>query len=681
MKHFSYVIHDIDTLEDILKSPEICLNKIQSNAVLVQVYYAKKESDTLEDINTKIKLAIPKAIVVGASTIGEIANGYTLTAQTIIGFSFFTTAQIHVTAISGISGTEDKMGYSISETINKIIDPIKAILFLSTTINLNIRHLFDNIHLEQNDITIFGGGAGDYKLTDNSSVFKDGHTYDSGCVFVVFTGKSLSVEIISYLGWLPLSKAMTITDATDTIINTIDNQPAFNIYKNYLDVEKEEHFFLNTLEFPLLLERNNQIIARVPVNITPHEGLEFVADIKTGETFRLGYGDPKSIIEHSHKMQQQLRNFAPEAIFLYPCGCRRFLMQNDSDLETLTFEDIAPSFGFYTYGEYAAQSTELELLNSAIVVAAFREGPIATNTNTNTNTNSIIDDPYANNHTRVVSKLVKFIATVTAELEEKNTELKRLSALEITKQYEYRKELINFINMLGHEIKTPLAVIDSIVQSLELNTSQNQTDTSNRHQNIRHAINRLNGLLNDVLINKRFGIEHNLQLIFETWSIYDLVDAMINRYNQNLPDDLETGICSIPLGLDNINTKILIIDCSDYHALVVGDFNLLQVALNNLIENAYKYSPANTDITLKIEPSANDCLCFILSNKTNDFSIKDKEKIFEKYWRGSESSNIAGAGLGLYLSRKQIEQHLGSIHVELNDKILSFIVKIPMSGN
>jgi len=53
----------------------------------------------------------------------------------------------------------------------------------------------------------------------------------------------------------------------------------------------------------------------VPVNITPHDGLEFVADIKTGETFRLGYGDPKSILEHNHKMQQQLRNFAPEAIF------------------------------------------------------------------------------------------------------------------------------------------------------------------------------------------------------------------------------------------------------------------------------------------------------------------------------------------------------------------------------
>ncbi|MCX7086045.1 MAG: FIST C-terminal domain-containing protein [Methylococcales bacterium] len=679
MKHFSYVIHDIDTLEDILKSPEICLNKIQSNAVLVQVYYAKKESDTLEDINTKIKLAIPKAIVVGASTIGEIANGYTLTAQTIIGFSFFTTAQIHVTAITGISGTEVKMGYSISETINKIIDPIKAILFLSTTINLNIRHLFDNIHLEQNDITIFGGGAGDYKLTDNSSVFKDGHTYESGCVFVVFTGKSLSVEINSYLGWLPLSKAMTITDATDTIINTIDNQPAFNIYKNYLDVEKEEHFFLNTLEFPLLLERNNQIIARVPVNITPHDGLEFVADIKTGETFRLGYGDPKSIIEHNHKMQQQLRNFGPEAIFLYSCSCRRFLMQDDSDLETLTFEDIAPSFGFYTYGEYAAQSTELELLNSAIVVAAFREGPIATNTNTNTN--SIIDDPYANNHTRVVSKLVKFIATVTAELEEKNTELKRLSALEITKQYAYRKELINFINMLGHEIKTPLAVIDSIVQSLELNTEKDQIDTINRHTKIRQAINRLNQLLSEVLINKRFGSEHNLQLILDTWSIYDLIDAMINRYNQSLPDDLDTGVYSVSLCLDNINTKTLNIDCSDYHALVVGDFNLLQVALNNLIENAYKYSPANTDITLKIQRSANDSLCFIVSNKTNDFSIKDKEKIFEKYWRGRESSNIAGAGLGLYLTHKQIEQHSGSIHVELNDKILSFIVKIPIAMN
>ncbi len=671
MKHFSYIVNDIDTLKEILKSPEICLNAKHNSAVLVQIYCATINSESIISFNANILNIIPNAIIIGASTIGEIVNGLSVTSQTIIGFSFFRDATLYATLISGSQGHEDKIGMSINNYLNKTTETIKAVLLLSTSISLNIKNLFKSINIDHQQCILFGGGAGDYSLSYQSNVFMGEDIYDSACIIVAFTGPSLQVEIRNYLGWLPLSKAMTITSSEGTVINTIDNKPAFDIYKNYLGINNDDDFFINSLEFPLLLERNQKIIARVPVNITADEGLQFVADIKTGETFKLGYGDPKLIIDKAKTVQEELRKLDPEAIFLYSCGCRRFLMQNESNLETLPFQDIAPTFGFYTYGEYAGPSSQIELLNSAMVVAAFKEG------DTNTNTNY---DPYANNHTRVVSRLVKFIAKVTTELEQTNLEIKKLSALETTKQHESRNELINFISMLGHEIKTPLAIIDSIVQSLALETLPEQTETINRHQNIRQAIKRLDNLLNTILVNKRFNPHSEVQLIIETWQVYDLVDAILSRYNLNLPDDIDSGNCLMSISIDNLNSKIIKINCSNYDEIGQGDFSLLQVALNNLIENAYKYSPPQTEITFDIETIDKSTLRFNVSNITDNFSILDKQKIFNKYYRGSEKNNVAGAGLGLYLTRNIAQQHRGSIDIEFKKNVISFILDIPLTA-
>lgn len=196
-----------------------------------------------------------------------------------------------------------------------------------------------------------------------------------------------------------------------------------------------------------MLQRNGELIARVPVAVDEHGAIQFVADLHIGEKFRIGYGDPTTIVENANATQKVMRDFDPEVIFLYTCGCRRFLMQNDVNLETEPFESIAPTVGFYTYGEFYGYGDNLCLLNSAMVVVGMREGNSSKSSQFTCSKKEFLKpestaeqkdehnlqayDPYANKHSTIISRLVHFINAVTSELEEANEKLRVL--LEIDK--------------------------------------------------------------------------------------------------------------------------------------------------------------------------------------------------------------------------------------------------------
>lgn len=173
----------------------------------------------------------------------------------------------------------------------------------------------------------------------------------------------------------------------------------------------------------------------------------FLADIETGEKFHIGYGDPDSILRNSLSVQEELKEFSPEAIFIYACICRRFLMQNSVNLETQSFDRIAPTAGFYTYGEFIGSGSGIHLLNSTIVIAAFREGEgkNASAASPDPGTENVFvnqeEDPFSNKHSRIVAKLLHFISVVTSELESANCELKRLSGIDKLTQADNRQRL------------------------------------------------------------------------------------------------------------------------------------------------------------------------------------------------------------------------------------------------
>jgi two-component system, OmpR family, sensor histidine kinase CiaH len=216
----------------------------------------------------------------------------------------------------------------------------------------------------------------------------------------------------------------------------------------------------------------------------------------------------------------------------------------------------------------------------------------------------------------------------------------------------------NFMMAITHELKTPIAVAKLNLETLQkhkLAESQQKQILSNTLQ----ETNRLDILCNNLLVSSQIEAgKYNFTKEQQYFSdmINDGADEFIRRY---------------PL---RIFTKNIASDI-----IVTGDLFLLQIAINNLIENAIKYSPKEKpiDITLqKVEGWAQ----LSVTDEGAGVADSDKKLVFEKFYRtGNEATKRAkGTGLGLYLTGKICRTHNGHIKIEDNPKGGSiFILSLP----
>lgn len=431
ISHSSHSWTDARSFADFLRGAAASEAGVRARSTLVQIYCADGDADQLRTIANAAADALPEAVVVGATTVGEIIHGGLRTNSTVIGVTFFDLARLAVRDVSCENDDPQRVGAELGRMIAEIEGPIAGVLLLATPLSIDAPALLNGLEERASHLKIFGGGAGDYAAMATSLVSCGERQHRKGAVAVVFAGDGVHVETRSALGWRPLSMEMRIDEVDGSTVRTIDGRPAFEVYRRYLNIPRDEKFFLNALEFPFLMEREGELIARVPVAASPEGALQFVADVMEGETFRIGYGDIDLIVDGAAAIRREIAAEAPQAIFLYSCGCRRFLMQDEVDIETRPFEEVAPTFGFYTYGEFCSTATGLNLLNSAMVVVGLREGPARNRAVSDRVAERDEDppasDPYANKHTRIVTRLMRFINVVTAELEASNREIAKLS--------------------------------------------------------------------------------------------------------------------------------------------------------------------------------------------------------------------------------------------------------------
>lgn len=446
MKTFTHMVGTVQELRVYLGRDDIQSCAAKSKSTLVQVFSSLTDRKTLGNIVDEIERAIPDAVIVGSTSVGEIVHGLLQVGSTVLSISFFDDTIIGTSFIDDPKGNEKTAGKELIKNIAEMGSNIAGVLMLATPLSMELSKLFDGMEEESFGFPIFGGGAGAYDPNLTTMVFKDKRFSSCGAIGVAFLSHTLTIHTRTFLGWRPLSKEFTITETDGMLLKKIDGERAFDVYNRYLNIPNDSSFFDNALEFPLLVRRNGELVARTPFFADQDGSIGFLADIRLGEKFQIGYGDPDLILNNTGDIQKEIVGLQPDSIFLYACICRRFLLQNDVNLETRWFESIAPTAGFYTYGEFYSQRGRIYLLNSTIVVAAFREGE-AKSTVSNVDdiakpegVVSTVEDPFSNKHSRIISRLLYFIGATTAELEEANKELKRISGIDkLTQLYNRRK--------------------------------------------------------------------------------------------------------------------------------------------------------------------------------------------------------------------------------------------------
>ncbi|MEA1891387.1 MAG: EAL domain-containing protein, partial [Campylobacterota bacterium] len=203
--------------------------------------------------------------------------------------------------------------------------------------------------------------------------------------------------------WLPIGVELHITKAVDNRVYTINNKTAYDTYAYYFGDDIAKMLPAVGIEFPLIIKRDGVNIARAVVAKEDDGSLVFAGNLHDGDIVMFGYGNNDSILSYKDKHLNKFLDKSIESIFIYSCMARRRFMPKTIYKETKPFNDIAPTSGFFTYGEFYSADKK-ELLNQTMTIMALSENSIFKKQTTNLNKE--LNHTTENNTLKALSHLI-----------------------------------------------------------------------------------------------------------------------------------------------------------------------------------------------------------------------------------------------------------------------------------
>lgn len=217
----------------------------------------------------------------------------------------------------------------------------------------------------------------------------------------------------------------------------------------------------------------------------------------------------------------------------------------------------------------------------------------------------------------------------------------------ISRQLKIQQQQQNFMMAITHELKTPISVARLNLETLQ----KYNLDEEKKQKIIRTTLDetsRLDFLTNNILVAAQLE-SNNFKAEKEELDLTALLKDCIRQFSNRFPERDFTE--EIEADTD-----------------IKGDSLLLQMLINNLLENAAKYSPKGSPISTSLKKYRSG---IELQIKDEGIGIDqaEKDKIFNKFYRiGSEATRkTKGTGLGLYLCRKIAKDHNGDITMTNNE--------------
>ncbi|MBV8086122.1 MAG: response regulator [Chloroflexi bacterium] len=203
-----------------------------------------------------------------------------------------------------------------------------------------------------------------------------------------------------------------------------------------------------------------------------------------------------------------------------------------------------------------------------------------------------------------------------------------------------------FLSIASHELRTPVTGIKGSAQLLMRLVEQNTLDEVRLRrflENIREQSDRLATLTQDLLDVSRVQ-SGQLSLARQVADFVQLVRERVSGSEAQLGAgriELQAPDAELPLSLDRVR---------------------LGQVIANLLQNAAKYSPPDSKVTVRVVPHGDGVLCEVMDRGIG-IPGDEQEKLFQPFGRASNALERPGMGLGLYICRQIVEQHGGRIWV------------------
>jgi len=219
----------------------------------------------------------------------------------------------------------------------------------------------------------------------------------------------------------------------------------------------------------------------------------------------------------------------------------------------------------------------------------------------------------------------------------------------------------NFLRRLDHEIKNPLTGLRAAL----VNLTEEKTEEERQRAvgNASRAVERLTRLLTDLR------------------KLSDLEERAIERFPVDVPellDDVVTAVRILP-AREKREISVLIPKVPSPFPTIMGDRDLLLLAVYNLVENALKFTSTEDSIEVRAMEDGRSIVVEVADSGTG-IPAEDLSKIFDELYRGSNARGTEGSGLGLALVHRIVTLHHGGVGVrssQTEPRGTVFTVRLP----
>ena len=239
-------------------------------------------------------------------------------------------------------------------------------------------------------------------------------------------------------------------------------------------------------------------------------------------------------------------------------------------------------------------------------------------------------------------EIIGFIGIIQDITAQKEAEKK---ALEATKQMERMAILSKFVTDVSHDFRTPLSTIGTSIYFLERLLT---TESAHKHiDRIKEQVHTIDRLIQQLLTLTRLdsGIAFNFQPV----RTRDLLQEVIDKQSRYLEERQHT----------------LTLDMHNPDAIVMCDENETFIMLDNLLQNAIRYTPEGGQIAIRTYRKDDFC-CIEFMDTGIGIAEEDIDHIFERFYvpNSARTAGSSGSGLGLAIVKAVVNGHHGKIEVE-----------------
>ena len=221
-----------------------------------------------------------------------------------------------------------------------------------------------------------------------------------------------------------------------------------------------------------------------------------------------------------------------------------------------------------------------------------------------------------------------------------------------TSEESYKKQKA-FITNASHELKTPLTIISTDLELIEMDHGKTEWTES-----IHDQVIRLNTMTKQLVTLSKLDEGNSSNYPFAEFSLSKLASESVDSFAPTFKSKQLLFNSDIP---SNINVK--------------GNMYLINELFYIFFDNALKYTKSNGEASLTIKKNQNKKIEITFSNDIEDNEM-DTEQLFERFYRSPNSVSKEGSGIGLSIAKEIIELHKGKVNVSVKDGKIYFNITL-----